>query len=112
MAKYELYLDENDHYRDEEKRYLAGVFDTYEEAVRAAKKIVDEYLEYACAPGMTAEELLNSYRMFGEDPFIVGNVSGQYDEAAAAGHAVFAEGGSRFSAWEYAEIRCRELSGK
>ncbi len=37
-------LDDNFHYMDEEHRYKYGEFSTYEKAVAACKKVVDEEL--------------------------------------------------------------------
>jgi hypothetical protein len=83
-------VDDNYHYMDSSHRYLHGEFDTPEAALVAAKKVVDDYLDEAHSPGMTAEALFGSYKMFGEDPFVVG-------------------GDVHFSAWEYAKARCAEI---
>lgn len=90
---FRVLVDENSHYMDEEERYEAGLFPTAEAAVEAARRIVDEYLISAHRAGMTAEQLFESYKSFGEDPFIVG------------------EGEERlnFSAWDYARQRCHEM---
>jgi hypothetical protein len=53
---------------------------------------VDDYLNQAHSPGMSAETLYSSYKMFGEDPFVVG--------ADVA-----------FSAWAYAKERCAQICG-
>lgn len=89
---YIVLVDDNFHYMDEEYRFCAGSFWTAGEAVSFCQAIVDEYLASALQEGMNAEQLLASYRMFGEDPFIIG-----------------ARQGRLFSAWDYAELRCREL---
>ncbi len=91
MTAYELFVDDNYHYLDEESRYSAGTFDSYEEALAKAKAIVDEFLQQSFVPGMRSRELFKIYIGFGEDPFIVPS------------------GDSRFSAWEYARERSREL---
>ena len=39
---YEVFVDDNFHYMDEEERYSAAVFPTYGEALAHAKRIVDE----------------------------------------------------------------------
>lgn len=44
-------------------------------------------------PGRTAEELFDAYTMMGEDPFIVQT----------------GPNGITFSAWDYAEQRCKEI---
>ncbi len=90
-TKYELFVDDNFHYMDEESRYKSGTFDTYSEALAKAKAIVDEFLEQGHVPGMTSGELYRAYTGFGEDPFII------------------PAGDERFSAWDYARERCKEL---
>jgi len=94
--RYTVYVDENSHYMDESERYTNGEFPTAEAALAAAKKIVDDYLLSAHKPGMTAEQLWKSYAMWGEDPFII---------------AVPKDPECKFSAWDYAKQRCRELCG-
>jgi hypothetical protein len=91
MADFELFVDDNYHYMDEQSRYRAGSFASYSEALAAAKAIVDEFLERYHHPGMTSEGLFRSYVGFGEDPFIV------------------PAGETHFSAWDYARARCMEL---
>ena len=86
--KYTVYVDDNYHYMDEDERYTLGVFDTEEEAVRAAKNVIDKFLPDTCTPGTTAESLYESYVGFGEDPWIPG---------------------STFSAWDYAREKCAQI---
>ena len=93
--KYKVFVDDNFHYMDEDERYELGEFDTAEEALAAAKRIVDEFLDPAYEPWMTAEELYQGYTGFGEDPFIVS------DDPTC-----------RFSAWDYAKERCAMLERK
>ena len=82
-----------DNARDEtqRERYTLGEFGTFEDAIAACKRIVDDYLLSTYKPGMTADKLAESYKNFGEDPWIV-----DY-------------GGSAFSARDYAEQRCKEI---
>ena len=87
---FDVFVDDNFHYADEDERDKLGSFPTAEAAVEAARRIVDEYLNSNLRPGMTAEQLYFSYTSFGEDPFIVGD-------------------GVTFSAWDYAKQRCHEL---
>jgi hypothetical protein len=89
---YRLLIDDNFHYMDADHRYEHGVFETKEEAIAAAKAIVDEFLTLNHEPGMTAEELYHAYTGFGDDPFIVGP-----------------EYRVLFSAWDYAKARSQEL---
>ena len=90
---FRVLVDDNFHYMDESERYEHGSFATAEAAVVAARAIVDTYLKSAYRPGMTAEQLFESYTSFGEDPFIVG----EGVEKVA------------FSAWTYAKERCGAL---
>lgn len=91
---FKVYVDDNFHYMDESERYEKGTYETYDEAVAACKRIVDEYLISAHKKQMTADELYTSYKNFGEDPFIRP-----------------ADNERRFSAWNYAKERCKELCG-
>lgn len=85
---------DNFHYMDESESYVHGTFATLELAIEAAKRIVDEYLDSAFNSGVSAEDLYQSYVMFGEDPYIV------------------TEGATEvlFSAWSYARERCDAIS--
>jgi hypothetical protein len=91
---YTVFIDENSHYQDESERCRLGEFETYEDALAAAKKVVDDFLDSAYRKGMSAKALLDSYKMYGEDPFIVPDRDKE-----------------SFSAWGYAEQRCRDLCG-
>ncbi len=44
--KYRVMIDDNFHYMDEDERCDSGTFKTYEEAVSAAKEIVDRSLRW------------------------------------------------------------------
>jgi hypothetical protein len=85
-------VDDNFHYMDEDERYTHGEFADAGAAIEHCRQIVDEYLESAYKPGMSAEELWESYTSFGEDPFI-------RSVDAALVH---------FSAWDYARDRCAD----
>ncbi len=93
--KYEVYVDDNFHYMDENERYRLGAFETCEEAMAACRKIVDEFLEKGYKKGMSFKELYEGYIGFGEDPFIISD-----DKACF------------FSAWGYAKRRSAELCGE
>ncbi len=41
---YKLKVYDNFHYMDEEEAYMHGEFDTYEEALKKAKSIVEEHI--------------------------------------------------------------------
>ena len=88
--KWIIYVDDNFNYMDEGERYALGEFDTFGAAVAACKAIIDEFLTHSNETD--AAKLFDSYRSFGEDPFIIAPI-----------------GDSPFSAWEYAEQRCKEL---
>ena len=88
-TRFEVLVDDNFDFYDESKRYKYGEYDTYEEAVKVCKEIVDRDLLHGYKEGESAAELYSSYTSGGEDPFIRPNSRGQ-----------------RFSAWEYAKLRC------
>ena len=93
MGEYLVRVDDNFHYMDKDERYTAGEYDSWEEALAKARSIVDDYLlsDIRENPGISAAALYERYKLFGEDPFIIG------------------PGDHGFSAWRYAEQRCREL---
>mgnify|MGYP001185009316 CR=1 FL=1 len=70
---YHLRVYDNYHYADESEAYDHGSYSTYDEAERAAKKIVDEFLEQNWQRGMKPGILLANYALFGEDPIILPN---------------------------------------
>jgi len=89
---YEVMVDDNFHYMDESERYRVGEFADAAAAIERCRRIVDEYLDSARKPGMSADALWDSYVSFGEDPFI---------------RSVNADP-VRFSSWNYARERCAE----
>lgn len=95
LNSYQVFVDDNYHYRDEDERYKLGDFAIYEEALNVCKAIVDEFLQANYKPGVTAEQLYKNYVGFGEDPFIVGEPSP-----------------FPFSAWDYAKKRCSQICGE
>ena len=95
MAKrYVVYVDDNFHYMDESERYKFDEFDDCQSAIVACKKIVDEFLN-KCDPKDGSDEMFKAYAGFGEDPWI------SSDDPAC-----------KFSAWDYARERCRDLAQK
>lgn len=92
LVTYKVLVDDNFHRYDESERYIFGEFQTYEIAVEACKKIVDDYLVSHYKVGISADELFESYKGFGEDPFIRP-----------------ASEESNFSAWDYAKKQCASL---
>lgn len=91
MNKFRVFVDDNFHYMDESERYIAGEFDTLEEAIAKCKSIVDEFISSA-DPMTDPEKAYETYVNFGEDPWIAGDAS--------------------FSAWDYARERCFQIWNK
>jgi hypothetical protein len=83
---------------DDDSIYTHGRFHSWEEAVQAAKDIVDSCLSEYMRPSMLAEELFSQYQTFGDDPFIV-SLSDDKDD----------EDDEFFSARAYARERCEVL---
>jgi len=100
-GKFHLRVYDNFHYMDESEAYNHGHFETYEEALITAKKIVDEFFEHNWKKGSTPEDLRGLYSFYGEDPIILPNDHGK---------------NKSFSAWNYAEISavkiCRKMENK
>ena len=96
MAKkgYRVIVADNYHYMDEDAYTDGGTFPTMAEAEAAARRIVDEWIEDALNRGTAPEKMLEGYRGFGEDPFVV---------------PLGDERRSNFSAWGYAAKRCEEI---
>lgn len=91
---YTVFVDDFFHFMEENDRYKLGDFATADEAIDAARRVVDAYLRDAFRPGLSAASLLYSYTQFGEGPFIL------TDDIAC-----------RFVAWEYARERSEALCG-
>ena len=90
---YEVLVDDNYHYMDENERYSAGVFQTYGEALGHARRIVDKSLLDLHEPEKSVADLIASYVLFGEDPWI----------------RPTPEGTERFSARDYARQGALEI---
>jgi len=93
VDSYEVFVDDNFHYMDEDERYSAGVFQTYSEALRHAKGIVEKSLRDLHETGKGADDLMASYVSFGQDPWIRPTPHGT----------------ERFSARAYAPQRAHEI---
>ena len=88
--KYTVYVDDNYHYMDESERYKHGDFEDCGAAIAACRKIVDEFL----LPNRgQCDDLLATYLMFGDDPFILTD-----------------DPDCKFSARDYARERVRALA--
>jgi hypothetical protein len=66
--KYQIYVDDNFHYMDEDERYFGGSYADCQSAINKCMDIVNSFLMDAYKEGMTAAELLSQYKSFGEDP--------------------------------------------
>ncbi len=95
--KFYLRVYDNYHYMDESEAYNTGEFETYGDAVIAAKAIVDEFFEHNLKSGISPDQLGVQYALFGDDPIILPNVHGEHE---------------RFSAHTYANIREEEICRK
>ena len=93
VDSYEVFVDDNFHYMDEDERYSSGVFQTYSEALRHAKQVVDKSLRDLLETGKSADDLMASYVLFGQDPWI----------------RPTPQGTERFSARAYAPQRAHEI---
>jgi len=100
IKAFEVFVDDNFHYMEEDERYSAGEFDDYEEALVCCRKIVDDFLLQNYKPGMKAEELYDYYLHFGEDPFVRSNKTLNESDKA-----VF----DKYSSWEYAKKRSVDM---
>ena len=92
ITDFAVIVRDNFHYMDESEQYESGRFKTYEEALVHSKQIVDDFLATSRKTGMTKEQLYRLYTSFGDDPFVSPD-----------------PGTQRFSAWAYAEMRCRQI---
>lgn len=90
--KHSVRVWDNFQYGEESETYEAGTFDSYDEAVEAAKAIVLKWLRQEVKRKMTAAQLYDHYTDYGPDPSV-------HPEKA----------GAHFSAWDYAEAMCREI---
>ena len=96
MPNYRVLINDNAHYMDDNERSDHGIFADADRAIAACKEIVNEELSTMWKPGMTAKELYRLYIAFGPDPFAVPLNPKDPDV--------------EFSAWTYAEKRCKDLS--
>lgn len=87
--KYRVLVDDNFHFMDESERDEGRIYQAAEEALSAARQIVDDSLRHLFRSGYTPKELYDDYKSFGDDPFIT------TDDKSYS-----------FSAWNYAEKRC------
>ena len=91
---YKVFVDDNYHFMDESERYALGAYPTYELAVAACKRIVDEFFTNYDMDHMSAEEMFSGYVSYGESPFIAPEPDPDHF----------------FSARAYAKQRCEEIA--
>ena len=87
QKKFHLRVYDNFHYMDESEAYNHGHYETYEDALIAAKTIVDEFFEHNWKSGVTADYLLGQYSLYGEDPIILPNEHGEHESFSARTYA-------------------------
>lgn len=56
MRKFEVFVDDNFHFMDEDERTSSGQFETLDEAITKCQGIVDESLRHLYKPGMSVRE--------------------------------------------------------
>ena len=69
--QYRVYIDANPHHMDTSTRSMHGVYDTAQQALEAAREVVNTRLIEAHRPGMTAHDLLENFARRAETPFIM-----------------------------------------
>ena len=92
--KFHLRIFENDHHWDEASSYDHGSYETYEDAVMGAKKIVEEFFVGECYSGRTVGDLMASFAMYGKKPVVLPDEPND---------------GDRFSPRDYAEEYVNEI---
>ncbi len=86
-----LKVYDNFHYQDEDETYTRGPYPSASHAISAARGIVDASMRKEKRLSQSAEQLLQRYTSFGEDPIVLG------------------PGDFEFSAWTYAESRASQI---
>jgi hypothetical protein len=93
-----VYCADNFHYEDADEVFRQGAYPTFDAALAACKRMVDQELTDALKPGVlrrvAAKELYEYYMAFGVDPFIEGPCNDR-----------------SFSASNYAKVRCSQMLG-
>ena len=85
---YHLRIYDNYHHGDESEAYDHGSYSSHQEAERAAKAIVNEFLEHNWQRGMKPGILLAHYALYGEDPVILPADHGEGEGFSAREYAV------------------------
>jgi hypothetical protein len=91
-----VYCSHNCHYEDADEVFRQGAYPTFEAALAACKRMVDQELRNALKPGVLSraapDELYEYYVAFGVDPFIEGPCNDR-----------------SFSSRNYARLRCAQI---
>jgi len=69
--KFHLKIFDNNHHWDEASSFDHGNYETYEDAIIAAKKIIEEFFVGECYSGRTVGDLMASFAMYGEEPVVL-----------------------------------------
>ena len=85
---YKVWIDDNFHFMDEDERIFHGEYSTPKQASVACQKIVDANIESITEQETDPDKAYESYVCFGDDPWIEG---------------------LEFSAFEYAEMKIKEV---
>ena len=85
---YKVWIDDNFHFMNEDERIFHGEFDTPTQAIVACQKIVDANIKSITEQETDPDKAYESYVCFGDGPWIEG---------------------VEFSAFEYAEIKIKEV---
>jgi hypothetical protein len=85
-----VHVDDMAHYMDPDERYRLGTYATAAEALAACRALVEKDLAAMFKPGMSAEDLVETWFAWGNDPW--------------------AEG-LEFSAADHVRARAREICG-
>jgi hypothetical protein len=78
---------DNFHYSDESEAYNHGKYETFDLALAAAKDIVREFFIENRRSGMTKEEILAAYAIYGEEPVIRSDESVDFEQFSARDYA-------------------------
>ena len=70
---YYIKIYDNNNYMEESDAHMYGYFKTHEQALQKAKSIVKRSMSEFYKPKMTADELLDQYSRYGEDPAFLSN---------------------------------------
>lgn len=72
---------------DKDEAYNHGEYPTYEKACSAAQEIVRGFLQPNRSEGITPDELLAQYALYGDDPVILPNEPGENKKFSASEYA-------------------------